>query len=72
MATPPPTRGPTPPLLSPDVPSLAAKRRPPPSLTDACLARRCVHFFSEPVDKIFVADEWDRSPADVTPKLTYQ
>jgi hypothetical protein len=72
IATPPPTRGPTPPLIPPDVPSLAAKRRSHLSLTEACLTRRCVHFCSELVDKIFVADEWDRSPADVTPRLTYQ
>ena len=72
IATPPPTRDPTPPLIPPDAPSLAVKRRPPPTLTDACLTRRCVHFCSEIVDKIFVADEWDRSPAEVTPRLTYQ
>ena len=72
IATPPPTRDPTPPLIPPDAPSLAAKRRPPPTLTDECLSRRCVHFCNEIVDKIFVADEWDRSPADVTPRLTYQ
>jgi hypothetical protein len=39
------------------------------SLTDACLTRRCVHFCSELVDKVFVADEWDRSPAEVTPQI---
>jgi hypothetical protein len=72
IATPPPTRDPTPPLIPPETPSLAIKRRPPPSLSDECLARRCVHFCSELVDKIYVADEWDRSPAEVTPRLTYQ
>ncbi|KAI0305997.1 hypothetical protein B0F90DRAFT_1695221 [Multifurca ochricompacta] len=72
IATPPPTRDPTPPLIPPDVPSLAAKRRPAPSLIEACLTRRCVHFCSELVDKVFVADEWDRSPAEATPRLTYQ
>ncbi|KAH9992767.1 hypothetical protein BJV74DRAFT_396736 [Russula compacta] len=71
MATPPPTRSPTPPLIPPDTPSLALKRRPSPSLTED-LSRRCVHFCSELVDKVFVADEWDRSPAGVTPRLTYQ
>lgn len=72
IATPPPTRDPTPPLIPPDAPSLAVKRRTPPSLSDECLSRRCVHFCNEIVDKIFVADEWDRSPAEVTPRLTYQ
>src|SRR6266478_73311 len=72
IATPPPTRSPTPPLIPPDAPSLAVKRRRPPTLTDACLSPRCVHFCSELVDKIYVADEWDRSPASVTPRLTYQ
>src|SRR5229473_4116832 len=72
IATPPPTRGHTPPLIPPDAPSLAARRRPLPSLTAECLTRRCVHFCSQIVDKIYVADEWDRSPAQVTPRLTYQ
>jgi hypothetical protein len=72
IATPPPTRAPTPPLIPADAPSLSGKRQPSPSLTDECLSRRCVHFCSELVDKVFVADEWDRSPANITPRLTYQ
>lgn len=72
IATPPPTRGSTPLLIPLDAPSLSIRRRPDQSLTDACLTRRCVHFCSDLVDKVFVADEWDRSPAEVTPRLTYQ
>ncbi|KAI9464519.1 hypothetical protein BJY52DRAFT_824064 [Lactarius psammicola] len=72
IATPPPTRGSTPLLIPLDVPSLSKRPRPDQSLTDACLTRRCVHFCSELVNKVFVADEWDRSPAEVTPRLTYQ
>ncbi|KAH9175948.1 hypothetical protein EDB89DRAFT_239742 [Lactarius sanguifluus] len=72
MATPPPTRGSTPLLIPVDAPSLSRRRHPDQSLTDACLTRRCVHFCSELVNKVFVADEWDRSPADITPRLTYQ
>ncbi|KAI0272439.1 hypothetical protein BC834DRAFT_347507 [Gloeopeniophorella convolvens] len=73
IATPPPTRGPTPPpLIPPEMPSIAARRYKGTSPTDICITRRCVHFCSEIVDKVFVADEWDRSPAEVTPKLTYQ
>ncbi|KAH9000198.1 hypothetical protein EDB92DRAFT_474547 [Lactarius akahatsu] len=72
MATPPPTRGSTPLLIPVDAPSLSRRRHPDQSLTDACLTRRCVHFCSEIVNKVFVADEWDRSPADITPRLTYQ
>jgi hypothetical protein len=72
IATPPPTRGSTPLLIPLDAPSLSIRRRPDQTLTDECLTRRCVHFCSELVDKVFVADEWDRSPAEVTPRLTYQ
>ena len=35
-------------------------------------ARRNVSFRGQDSDEVHAADEWDRSPVDVTPKLTYE
>lgn len=34
--------------------------------------RKSVKFCEEDSNQVWVADEWDRSPADVTPRLNYQ
>ncbi|TFY53327.1 hypothetical protein EVG20_g10167 [Dentipellis fragilis] len=39
--------------------------------SDAARVRKCVQFCAETCNQVFFADEWDRSPADVTPRLTY-
>ena len=44
---------------------------PPPYLTGARLTCRCVHFCSEPVDNVFVADERDRDRSLVEISLNH-
>ncbi|KAI0064036.1 hypothetical protein BV25DRAFT_1764627, partial [Artomyces pyxidatus] len=34
--------------------------------------RKSVSFCSQAANEVFFADEWDRSPAEVTPRLTYK
>lgn len=48
----------------------AAKREASSSARPAI--RRNVSFRGQDADEIHAADDWDRSPVDVTPKLTYE
>ncbi|THH15746.1 hypothetical protein EW146_g4788 [Bondarzewia mesenterica] len=34
--------------------------------------RKCVAFCARNCNQVFVADEWDRSPAEMTPRLSYE
>ncbi|KAI0319674.1 hypothetical protein OF83DRAFT_1109145 [Amylostereum chailletii] len=62
--TPPPTRNSTPPPLSaPPTPS---------PITGPCTLHKHVSFGASDDYEVYAADEWDRTPTDVTPKLTYQ
>ncbi|KAI0027566.1 hypothetical protein K488DRAFT_90724, partial [Vararia minispora EC-137] len=48
---------------------------PPPSPgyhASALLSRKHVSFCDQTCTQIWAADEWDRTPTDVTPKLTYK
>ncbi|PFH46477.1 hypothetical protein AMATHDRAFT_51027 [Amanita thiersii Skay4041] len=44
----------------------------PPPFSPSSLTRKCVAFEADGSEKIFVADEWDRTPTEPTRKLTYQ
>ena len=69
------------PPITPDLsaaPSPCDSGRTSPSMASECGSagsgcRKTVSFCSDDVlEEVFFVDEWDRTPAAVTPKLTYQ
>ncbi|EMD38976.1 hypothetical protein CERSUDRAFT_112689 [Gelatoporia subvermispora B] len=56
-------------------PSGSGRASPTHSESGSCerpLLRKTVSFCDEELEEVYFADEWDRSPAPVTPKLSYQ